>query len=74
MRWIDGKQHPLDDSDCLVIYQRRVVNGFQRALRAPVFWHADRSAWIDEYGNELDVVKYVLILELDDGTIHKSAQ
>jgi len=71
MNWISAEQKPLDDNDCLVIYQVEQLSGMSRCLRAPVFWHEEKQAWIDEWGHELDVVKYVLIPELDDGTIFK---
>lgn len=71
MNWIDGKQIPLDDSDCLVIYETEEEDGKHRALRAPVFWWEEKQQWVDEWGNNLNVVKYCLIPELDDGTTYK---
>lgn len=62
--WRDVKDLPLDDNDCLVIYRVPQISGWQFCCRAPVFYHDEKKQWIDEWGHDLDVIKYCLIPDL----------
>lgn len=68
--WIDGKDKPLDDSDCLIVFQ---IEG-QHYVRAPVSWYEEKGLWEDEWGINFkpeEVIRYVFVPLLDDGTIYK---